>query len=268
MKPSSLWIALAPCLLTCQTSQPSILCAVSIGSFAVKYTLTEGAGACATLTTGKVGVESYLAGMTSDHPEFQRPVVALRAEEMGLLIKQYGARVAAGEVASTAAFADDVPGDDGFCRVGPPSAASLKLDAVPPPAGMATPGLPAVDVSYEWQNVRFYVTTSSIGAQLSADLVYRKDGCTARYHVAGLFPAISCKGTKMTPEGPMPVKDEGLCSPCSDPSVGRSKGSGIHPDVETFCDERALLCLPKGEPPSLKPDHYVCPAVTGAPPPN
>jgi hypothetical protein len=258
--------ALVPLLATCELEQPRMLCAASIGSFAVKYTLIEGEGACAGLTTGRVGVESYLPATGSDHPGFERPIVAIRAEEMGTLIRQYDAagRVDPKQVTSTAAFADLNPAGDGFCRVGAMNAASMTLAAVASTGDPSKPPLPAVDVRYEWTDLRFYVTTSSIGAQFAGELLYRKDGCTARYRAAGIYPAVSCRATMMTPDGMMTsVKNEGLCSPCPDATAGRSRGSGIHPDVETFCDDKALLCLPKEEPPSLKPEHFVCPAVSG-----
>ena len=259
-------LALGPLLATCQRDQPPMLCATSIGTFAVKYTLIEGTGVCAGLTTGRVGVESYLAATMSDHPGFERPVVAIRAEEMGTLIRQYDAagRIDPKQVTSTAPFADLHPADDGFCQVGAMNAATMALASVASNGDPAKPDLPAVDVRYEWTNLRFYVTTSSIGAQFSAELLYRKDGCTARYRAAGLYPAFSCRRTVTAPDGTMmSTKDEGLCSPCPDPSVGRARGSGIHPDVETYCDDQTLLCLPRADPPSLKPEHYICPVVSG-----
>ncbi len=244
----------------CDSQQPAMLCATSVGTFAVKYTLIEGSGACAQLSSGKVGVESYLP-RTTDHPGFERPVVAIRAEEMGTLIRQYdaAARIDAKQVTSTANFSDVHPTAEGFCRVGAMNAASMTLAAIAAAPDASKPALPAVDVGYEWNDLRFYVTPSSIGAQFSAELTYRKDGCTARYRANGVFPSVSCKATKKAPDGTMTtVKDEGLCSPCADPSVGRSRGSGIHPDVETFCDDKTLICLVKNETPSLRPEHLVC----------
>ena len=46
------------------------------------------------------------------------------------------------------------------------------------------PAEPAVSIRYEFSNVRVYTTASAIGTQLSADLTYTKDGCTATYRVA------------------------------------------------------------------------------------
>jgi hypothetical protein len=245
-------VASSLAVTTCQSEQPAMLCATSVGPFSVKYTL---------MSSGKVGVESYLP-RTNDHPGFERPLVAIRAEEMGTLIRQYdaAARIDSKQVTSIASFSDIHPSADGFCRVGTMNAASMTLAAVAAPADASKPALPAVQVGYEWNDLRFYVTPSSIGAQFTAEVIYRKDDCTARYRANGVFPAVSCKGTVRAPDGTMmTMKDEGLCSPCADPSVGRPRGSGIHPDVETFCDDKTLLCLVRNETPSLRPDHFVCP---------
>jgi hypothetical protein len=258
--PALAFLPLLAVMGTCDSQQPAMLCATSIGTFAVKYTLIEGTGDCAQLTSGKVGVESYLP-RTTDHPGFERPIVAIRAEEMGTLIRQYdaAARIDGKQVTSMANFTDANPAGDGFCRVGAMNAASMTLASIAASPDGAKPALPAVDVRYEWNDLRFYVTPSSIGAQFSADLVYRKDGCTARYRANGIFPAVSCKTTTKAPDGTMTTsKNEGLCSPCADPSMGRSRGSGIHPDVETVCEDKSLLCLPGKETPSLRPEHFVC----------
>jgi hypothetical protein len=254
-----IWACLPLLLATCQTEQPPMLCAASIGAFAMKYTLLEGSGTCAELRTGRVGVESYLPATGSDHPGFERPIVALRAEEMGLLLRQYDAasRIDAKQVTSTARFADVNPSDQGFCRVGAMNAASMTLASIAASPDGMKPALPAVDVRYEWTDLRFYVTPSSIGAQLSGELIYRKDGCTARYRAEGIYPAVSCQAR--SPAGMLlPGKDEDRCSPCADDSKGRSAGSGIHPDVETFCEDASLLCLVKNEFPSLRPEPFIC----------
>jgi hypothetical protein len=263
------WACLPLLLATCQSEQPPMLCAVSIGAFAVKYTLIEGSGACAGLRTGRVGVESYLPDTRSDHPGFERPIVALRAEEMGTLLRQYDAvgRIDPKQVTSTAQFDDVNPSDRGFCRVGAMNAATMTLASVAASPDGMKPALPAIDVRYQWNDLRFYVTPSSIGAQFTGELTYRKDDCTARYRADGIYPAVPCRATMPGPDGmTVSVADETLCSPCPDDSKGRSIGSGIHPDVETVCDEQALVCLVRNDPPSLRPASYLCSSTTSAAP--
>lgn len=262
--------------------QEKIICTTGHGDYAVRYQLVEGTGACAELTAGVVGVESYLRGDNGPdkHPLLSRSSVALRAEELGTLVSDYGVEVAPKALAALAPFTQDNPGPDGFCPVGPMMPVTLTLpavDAMPDGMGGTTKALPAVSVTYAWSNVRLYVTPSSPGTQFSADLKYTLDGCTATYKVSGLYPVVSCEVT-MTVTGPdgkssekgTGVGDETLCSPCPNPAAGRAAGSGIGPEVEIECDGDSFFCLPKTATPSLRATPLQCketpgPADGGAP---
>lgn len=251
-------LGLAGGLATC--SQPTITCASAHGSFAVKYTLLDGTGDCATLNTGIVGIHSY--GVTSgDTVSYVKPPVALKTEETGTLVDQYGQTVDQTKLYALGSFLDEHPRGDGFCYVSDPTPADITLAAVPAmpdgKGGMTDP-LPAVSVRNEWSKVRFYVSPSFIGTQFSGELVYTKNGCRAHYAVRGLTPAIACGVEMMNPQGMKTmVADATLCSPCADPSVGRAS-SGISPDVATVCDPKGLLCVSTKEPPSIDDHPMVC----------
>jgi hypothetical protein len=260
---------LAGGLTTCSPDQPKILCATAHGGYAVKYTLVSGTGACAGLKGGIMGVQSYVGGGDGKMPVFDKPPVAIKPSEIGDLIDAYAADVEATKQNSLGAFADDKPQPDGFCNVGTMSAVTLDLPAIPAkpkPDGMGmTDPLPAVNVKYELANVKFYVTPSVIGTVMSADLTYTKDGCTATYKVNGLWPNVACERIDSVtgPDGKPMDKPSGMpqpeaCSPCADPENMRPTGSGIGPDIDTVCDPDALLCVPAGDAPSLRPSPLAC----------
>jgi hypothetical protein len=254
-------------LLGTACKAPAILCTTAHAGgsntpFAVRYSLTSGTGDCAMLTGGFVGVESYVNGGPGKAPSFPKPPVSIRAEEVGSLVGQYHMAMSAQALSSTGVFADEHPGPDGFCKVGPLSPVAVTLQAVPagvdPDTKEMTPALPAMTVKYEWSNVSFYVSPSLIGTQFKADLKYTKDACTATYHVVGLYPGVGCEKTvsvmgcdgKTTDQG-TGMPDIEACNPCADPAHGRATGSGISPDVDIVCDPKLLLCLPKADLPSL-----------------
>jgi hypothetical protein len=262
-------VALAGELSTCSTEQPKILCLTAHGGYAVRYTLVEGTGPCAMLKGGVFGVQSYVEGGPGKAPVFTKPPVAMKPAEIGELIDAYAATVDSSTQASVGTFADEKPGPDGFCTVGTMSPVALTLAAVPPmpkPDGMGmTDALPAVEVRYDLSNVRFYVSPAVLGTVMSADLTYVKDGCTAKYKLSGLYPAVACEriDTVTGPDGKPMAKRSGepeaeACSTCADPANGRPTGSGIGPDIDNVCDPESLLCVPAKDPPSIRATPLVC----------
>jgi len=259
--------------------QPKIQCTSGHGEFAAKLTLVNGTGACAGLKGAKYGVQSYVKGMAGERPTFDKPPVAIKADEIGQLLAEYEQEVAdEKQLSSTGDFADVEPDSLGFCKVNQMSVATLMLAAKPASVdmmGKMIPALPAVSLRYEWSDLKFFVSAGAPGTQFTAKLKYTKDGCTAEYDVVGLAPAVGCEltatvtgadGKPMTMATGMP--DDTLCSPCADIGKKRARGSGISPDVETVCDPGALLCVPKKAPPSLLATPIRCaptppPAMTG-----
>jgi hypothetical protein len=240
--------------------QPVITCATAQGSFAVKYTLIDGSGECATLDTGIVGVHSY-GTRSGEGVTYARAPVAMKTEETGTLVDAYGQSVDMTKVYALGAFLDEHPRSDGFCYVSDPAPAEIALAAVAPmPDGMGgmTAALPAVSLKQEWSKVRFVVSPAFIGTQFSGELTYTRNGCRAHYSVRGIFPAVSCAKEVMDPAGMTSmVADPIACSACADPASGRAS-SGISPDVETVCDPKGLLCLPTRDPPSLAANAMMC----------
>ena len=176
------------------------------------------------------------------------------------MIRQYDAvgRIDSKQITSTARFDDVNPSDDGFCRVGAMNAATMTLASIAAsPDGMNRP-CPRWTCATSGTTCAFTWNPPRSAPSSTGELTYRKDGCTARYRADGIFSGGLLPGTMRAPDGMMvPVKDETLCSPCADDSKGRSTGSGIHPDVETFCDDDAALPSRKERSPSLKTAPYL-----------
>jgi hypothetical protein len=245
--------------------QEPITCNTAHGAFAVRYTLVTGTGACAMLTSGIVGVQPYVRSGPNNQPRYDNVPVAMKTDEIGGLVAEYGQMVDDTKLYSRGEFQATNPGPDGFCPVVNLSVAEVNLPAVPARPDpedptMMLPALPAVAVKNEWSNVRFYVDPAFPGTQFSGELKYTKDNCTATYKVQGLYPAATCGKANPVAGGPM-IADPELCSPCADPSKGRRVGSGISPDIEVVCDESSFNCLPAKEPPSRRAMSIVCPVT-------
>lgn len=252
--------------------QPKVTCNTAHGSFAVRYTLVEGSGECAQLKAGTVGVQPYVRVGPGGQPSYDYAVLAIRAEEVGTLLSRYTDRKPGmpavpptadpTKLYSLAEFSARVPGGDSYCGVKQPSAAELVLPAttVTDAKGMVT-NLPAVQLRYEWSNIRFYMTAGSPGTQFGGELAYTLNGCTARYEVQGMYPAVACGNEQDMP-------DEAACSPCADPTAipPRPTGSGISPDVSVSCHSESLLCLPTGPIPSRRDRSIACPRTPLGPP--
>jgi hypothetical protein len=261
--------SLGGALATCSTEQPKILCSTAHGGYAVRYTLTSGSGPCAELKGGVMGVQSYVGiGANKNMPQFAKPPVAIKPAEIGDLIDAYKANIDPTKQAANGVFAEDKPQADNFCPVGIMSSVTLNLPARPPmPDGKGgmTPDLPAVNVSYELSNVKFYVSASVTGTVMTGDLKYIKDGCMATYHIDGVYPNVACErvDTVTGPDGKAMDKHTGqpredLCDPCADPANGRATGSMISPDINVTCDKDSLLCAPVNAAPSLRATTKIC----------
>lgn len=92
---------------------------------------------------------------------------------------------------------------------------------------------PAVDVSYVFDFVEVYSAPDTPGTQLRGALTYTRNGCTSKYEMRGLWPAIGCD-----PESDVPAENCGA-------------GSGLNPDFAAVCDPVAHFCVPAKAIPSF-----------------
>jgi len=82
----------------------------------------------------------------------------------------------------------------------------------------SAPPEPATSISYQFKDVKVYAAPEAPGTQLTGDLTYTRDGCTAEYTVRAIWPAHGCD-----PDS-------------SNPADTCGEGSGISPDFDVVCD--------------------------------
>jgi hypothetical protein len=277
--------ALGASLIGCD--QPGPKCSVARGDFAASYTLVEGTGACAELQGETLSVQSYSAPVseTNSRPDPNKTSIAIQPGSINDLLASARSETNPDDQPyAMGAFDSAEPHPDSFCVAPELSVARVRLEALPEEAEMCTtlPAQSAVDIKYEWSNVKVYASASAYGTQLSADLVYTKDGCTAKYRVTAVYPVVSC-GVPLDPPAETPaeeppldmdggvgeadaacppeeptedpgelVPDDSLCEAVPPPESGSIVGSGINPDLAVGCHPDLLLCVLKKEPPAWR----------------
>lgn len=233
--------AVATVAFTASCAQPVINCAAGHGAFAAEYTLTEGdpASVCGQLIGDVLGMQTYVQEGEDGRPNYQDADLAIRPESLGVLIDYAEARgaiegddtfYAANAIGS---FTDGFPDADGFCvasdfadsSVSLPDIAEMPDDPMTPDEDESLPAQAAIDVQYQWSNVRVVVTADAQGTQFEADLDYTQDGCSASYHVVGVYPAVGCETNE----------------DCNDDA------NGINPDFAVRCNTDLGLCVLDGD---------------------
>jgi hypothetical protein len=197
-----------------------------------------------------VGLEKYNPGPVRDGkaPDLTRAVLAIQASALGELAsvaEGAGVPVDRTKVSSVGDFASTAPDGEDVCRV---PTLTLSQVAIPP-----IDGGPGTDLRYAWSNVRVRVTPAYPGTQMAADLTLTQNGCTAKYEVLGLWPAVGCEQLDENGNG-TGQPDASRCSPEADPDAGRPTGSGINPDFQSVvaCDPDLLLCVLTEVPEALR----------------
>lgn len=245
-------LALSAALVSC--AQPKIDCTTGRGGFAARYTYVEGSkqgeGACDTKKGEILGLEKYNPSKAGDEKtqDLGRAILAIQAAAVGDLAntaEAAGVAVDRSKALSLGDFASTTPDDADVCRVATLSAAELAVPAID--------AQPATSVRYAWSNVRVLVTSAHPGNRMAADLEISEDGCSARYRVLGLWPAVGCE--KLDANGNGTGKpDASRCDPDASPDAGRATGSGINPDFRDVitCDPDLLLCVLTEAPEALR----------------
>jgi hypothetical protein len=257
--------------------QPKPKCTAAHGTFAAKFTLVSGDGACAELTSGVLNVQSYNDPTPEGPLDPNKPTFAIQAQEVTDLLGTGRETDPDEKPFAFGAFDRSEPDGEGICTVSSLNEAVLRAEATDEvPERMvdectlepAQPAQPAIDIRYNWSNVRVVVTPSAIGTKFEADLEYTVDGCTAEYKVAAVWPVIECgspvEGSEEPPpEEPAPEEDDaGVEPPPPNPDCPMEepmepepappeleaddeicKTQGAIPDFPVTCDSATLMCV-------------------------
>ena len=283
----SVVLALSGAALLYGCEQPGPKCSVARGDFAASYTLVSGSGECAELKGEILSIQSYNAPSngTGGRPDPDKVSIAIQPASISDLLGATRAEPNAEDRPfAIGRFDSAEPDADEFCVAPSLSVAQLRLPAVDEEVLMCTtePAQDAVDIKYEWSNVRVYATASAYGTQLAADLVYTKDGCRATYRVTAVYPVVSCAvplnppseepeepaeeppadEEPLDPEACPPeeevvdpgemVPDDSLCAAVEDPASGSFVGTGINPDLAVACNPELMFCVLSKDPPAFR----------------
>lgn len=133
---------------------------------------------------------------------------------------------------------------------GHPVAASARLGASVGPGRLCTTesfsaggnGLPEDiegSIRFQPRDVRLYRPSDGNGSQLGGELTYTADGCTWRYAMRVLYPAVAC-------DPALDASDHANAARTCGP------GSGVNPAFAVECDARLAACVLSGPVPSLR----------------
>jgi hypothetical protein len=222
---------------SCEVTQPRPDCTVGRDAFAARYTLKDGpaTGACREKKGERIGLQKYNPAIqTADgpKPDLFHATIAIQPETLGNIN---------GDPAHPLLSQGDfpiTPDRDDFCTAPQLSRAEQHI--------AATGTSPAIDIVYEWSNVRVLNAPEALGTQLAAELRYTEGGCTATYTVDALWPSVSC-------ENEAGEADVRLCSPVPLPDDGILVGSGINSLFPIECHPDLKLCVLSSSVPALKP---------------
>ncbi|WP_147468225.1 MULTISPECIES: hypothetical protein [Corallococcus] len=95
------------------------------------------------------------------------------------------------------------------------------------------------DINYQFGKVRVYSNPGAPGTQMTGELTYTNNGCTAKYVMRAIWPAVGCD----------PSLDPN--DPANAPSTCGA-GSGMNPDFAVTCDPETEACTPTKAIPSFK----------------
>lgn len=232
--------AVIVCSGLAECALPEVYCtAVHLSTYAVEYTLLEGQGPCAQLEGEVFGSNTY-SRVEDGAPAYGEAEVVLKPELVTDLASEAYERIGfvpENELFNRGRFTSDYSGDDGFCTVDQFTDIELDFPELPEvPDNETTPdpdGLPAVEatsVRYVWNALRIHSDANTQGKQLTGELEFTQDGCTATYSVRGVSPAVPCS-----------TDDD--CIP---------GGNGLTPGFALECNPGFGYCVLTGEPPALE----------------
>jgi len=202
---------------SCDNEQPPIVCPVQSLEWAATYR-PVGTSKCAVKHGELLGIQKF------SKPSGEERLI-IKPETLATLEASETVEVNVGFEQGVLTSSET---EEGFCS-------STDVTVIGQSSGAVGPQ--AVDITYSWTNIRMSSTPQAPGTQMSADLEYTEAGCTAKYEVWALWPAVGCESEEHAGE-----PDNSICA----------NAGSINPDFATTCDPDSLLCVPARRPPSLK----------------
>jgi len=226
--------------------QPKPKCNIGRGSFAARYTVISGPASCADLKGEQLGTDAYNPAGKGGRPELDVTSIAIRAASLGTLAQNAAGTPAADPDPShhphaLGTFSTAEPEDD-FCTVPTFAPAIQNLGAIEADPDNDVAAQPATQVTYDWKNVRVYVTSTAAGTQLTGEVTITTDGVACGYSVVAMYPYVDCSAPDPNDKDKT-VPDDEACKAEPDPDKGRPTGSGISPDFPVKCDPDLLACF-------------------------
>lgn len=213
-----LGLVLATALIaSCDNEQPPIICPVQSLEWAAVYK-PVGTSTCAPKHGEQLGIQKF------SKPSGEEKLI-IKPETLASLEASEDVEVNVGFEQGALTLAENA---EGFCS-------STEVTVIGQSSGAVGPE--AVDITYSWSNILITSTPQAPGTQMVADLEYTEAGCTSKYEVWAMWPAVGCESEENAGE-----PDNTICA---------TAGS-INPDFATTCDPDSLLCVPARRPPSLK----------------
>jgi hypothetical protein len=273
MKKKILGVVLVPAavllgaLLAPACTQPRINCLTGHGGYAVTYTLksgsAQGGGTCGDLKAEIIGLEKFNPSKADDAltQDLDLALLAMRSNTVGAAADAVDTEKVMGvdlsKIDAIGDFDSVEPDAQDRCTVKKLSASTIAAPQIdlsvscmadadcPAPATCATDHCvqPATSVTYDFSDVRVWVTTAYEGVVFAGTLTYTDEnqGCSAQYSMLGLYPLIGCGA-------------DADCDPLADPDAGRVTGSGINPDFRdnVRCDLAFGYCVLEATPKNLE----------------
>jgi hypothetical protein len=258
-------------------SQPEPLCTIgtaSASAYVAKYTLIDGDenSPCGAIPGDTIGLQQYnppdgdvpdtsVKYLAIQATTLGRALIASRNKERNLLLacpdatERYNDPNEAHHPYAYGKFNATDPDSNDLCTVPVMDPAQLSLPEVeaqePRTCGeeenVPVPAQTARDLAYDWSDVNIYVTPALPGNQMEATLKYTEDGCSATYHVVGLWPNIDCEKMGFfrdaDPDDPADPDDEvALCDAC-DKELRDKNCVACDPSSDTIdCEEKGTCC--------------------------
>jgi hypothetical protein len=244
---------------SCTSVQPRPQCKAARLPFNAKYFVTAMEGACEgrVLTAEVLNVQSFApdrrkaAGLPSMAIEPASVERALSAADEAMVAVPTRAEYSLGKFSTVEATDDDtctVPVMDRDTRISVP-AIPADLTVMPP-----RDAVEAVDLTYQWRNVRVLVSAPSNGIHFGADLT-RTSGtgaevCKVTYKVSAVYPSVPCGVDDLGQPQAEPDPSTGKPDPMACDPAASNGANGLSPDLSYACDPGTLLCVPSQKFPS------------------